>query len=72
MASPVITVKNLSKQYRLGNLGLKSFIEDLRSFPANRKTWQPINALDNVSFTVNEGEVVGIIGRNGAGKELLC
>ena len=40
MASPVITVKNLSKQYRLGNLGLKSFIEDLkRFFPANKKNW---------------------------------
>ncbi|WP_251551001.1 energy-coupling factor ABC transporter ATP-binding protein [Neobacillus muris] len=29
-------------------------------------------ALDNISFTVNEGEFIGIIGRNSAGKSTLC
>ena len=36
-----------------------------------RKTFGGITAVDGVSFTVNEGEILGIIGPNGCGKSTL-
>jgi ABC-type glutathione transport system ATPase component len=32
---------------------------------------EKIRALDGVSFNVNEGEIVGLIGRSGGGKRIL-
>jgi ABC-2 type transport system ATP-binding protein len=40
------------------------------------KTWGQIKALDNVSFRVEKGQIVGFLGANGAGKtttmDILC
>ena len=60
-----INVSSISKTFKVAkrNSGLKSAIKSFF-----KREYKIINAISNVSFSIEKGEIVGYIGPNGAGK----
>ncbi len=61
----MITVQHITKTFRVArrNAGMKEAVKALW-----KREYDTIHALNDISFTIGDGEMVGYIGPNGAGK----
>lgn len=86
MSETVIKIDNVYKEYRLGTIGGGTLQGDIQSWWArvrgkddpNLKIGEKVykknerfTALNGISFEVNKGDTLGIIGGNGAGKSTI-
>src|SRR5215467_4993767 len=67
---PLIEVESVSKAFRIPTVRRDTIREHLFSLAEPRR-FERLQVLDSISFQVNRGETLGIMGRNGSGKSTL-
>ena len=71
MSKPAIEVDNVSMKFNLSKEKVDSLKDYVIKMPKKEIHYNEFWALKNISFTVEKGDRVGILGLNGAGKSTL-
>jgi len=69
--SPSIEIKNIVKKFRVYHEKHNSIFENIMNFRNRNNQYENLVVLNNISFNVKKGEMLGVIGRNGSGKTTL-
>ena len=68
---PVIEVKNIRMVFNLMEERVDTLKEYVMRFIKGQLFYNEFVSLDDVSFTVDKGDILGIVGFNGAGKSTM-
>ena len=68
MAEKMIEVKNVSMKFRMSDEPINSLKEIFTTALTGKLKYNEFLALDDVSFDLEKGKTLGLIGKNGAGK----
>jgi len=71
LSQNAIDVRNVTKKFRIYHEKRNSIYEAIVGRFSNTKYYEDLSVLKNVSFSINKGEMFGIVGKNGTGKTTL-
>ncbi|MBP7708088.1 ABC transporter ATP-binding protein [Candidatus Pacearchaeota archaeon] len=66
-----IEAVEVRKAFEIGSIRRKNFLMNLLGLISGRESMRHLKVLQGISFKVNSGEIVGLIGKNGSGKSTL-
>ena len=69
MNNDIIVMENISKQYKVVIKEKEGFLSSLKTLL--KRKYEIVNAVTDVSLTIQKGEIRGLIGPNGAGKSTI-